>query len=81
MEYKKLNRIRTVIKPRDADQFVRNSYFYINGDISENDYNGYIERIKEQIFENWYTQEDLETIKTYWRELAENMDWITIDFS
>ena len=39
----------------------------------------YIERIREQAFKNWYTEEDLEKIISYWKAIAKTMDGLEIN--
>ena len=39
----------------------------------------YIERIREQAFKNWYTEEDLEKIISYWKAIAMTMDGLEIN--
>ena len=40
----------------------------------------YIERIREQAFKNWYTEEDLQKVISDAKDIANDMDVLTIDF-
>jgi len=39
----------------------------------------YIERIRWQAFKNWYTEEDLEKIISYWKAIDMTMDGLEIN--
>ena len=82
MDQKKvLEHIYNVIKPRDTDQFIRYCYLNLHGDISDKEFDDYISHVRREVFENWYTEEDLEKIIKDWKEIASNLEGLTINFN
>ena len=70
MDQKKvLEHIYNVIKPRDTDQFIRYCYLNLHGDISDKEFDDYISHVRREVFENWYTEDDLEKIIKDWKFL------------
>jgi hypothetical protein len=81
MKDKKLEHIENVIKPWDANQFIRYCYLNLNWDewmVTNKQFDEYISRLRKQVYENWYTEEDLEKIIKHWKEIAGNLDGLTI---
>ena len=66
----------------DENQFIRTCYLNLNWDewmVTNKMFDEYIERIREQAFKNWYTEEDLEKIISYWKAIAMTMDGLEIN--
>ena len=81
MKDKKLEHIENVIKPWDVNQFIRYCYLNLNWDewmVTNQQFDEYISRLRKQVYENWYTEEDLEKIIKDWKEIAGNLDGLTI---
>ena len=81
MKDKKLEHIENVIKPWDVNQFIRYCYLNLNWDewmVTNQQFDEYISRLRKQVYENWYTEEDLEKVIKDWREIAGNLDGLTI---
>ena len=81
MKDKKLEHIENVIKPWDVNQFIRYCYLNLNWDewmVTNKQFDEYISRLRKQVYENWYTEEDLEKIIKDWKEIAGNLDGLTI---
>ena len=81
MKDRRIDHINNVIQPRDVEQFIRSCYLNINWDLSDKEFDGYIEHIRKQAFENWYAEEDLQKVISDWKDIANNMEGLTIDFS
>lgn len=81
MKDRRIDHINNVIQPRDVEQFIRSCYLNINWDLSDKEFDGYIDHIRKQAFENWYAEEDLEKVIADWKDIASNMEGLTIDFS
>ena len=85
MDQKKvLKHIQNVIEPWDSDQFIRYCYLNLNWDewmINNKDFDEYIKRIREQVYKNWYTEEDLQKCISDGKTIASTLDWLTMDFS
>ena len=81
MKDKKLEHIENVIKPWDVNQFIRYCYLNLNWDewmVTNQQFDEYISRLRKQVYENWYTEEDLEKIIKDWKGIAGNLDSLTI---
>ena len=78
MKDKKIEHINNVIQPRDVDQFIRSCYLNLHWDLSNEEFNGYIDHVRKQAYENWYTEEDLEKVIADWKDIAVGLDWLTI---
>ena len=70
MKDKRIERINNVIQPRDVDQFIRSCYLNLHWDLSDKEFDGYIDHVRKQVYENWYTEEDLGKIIEYAKELS-----------
>lgn len=49
--------------------------------INNKDFDEYIKRIREQVYKNWYTEEDLQKCISDGKTIASTLDWLTMDFS
>jgi hypothetical protein len=81
MKDKRLEHIHNVIQPWDENQFIRTCYLNLNWDewmVTNQQFDEYISRLRKQVYENWYTEEDLEKVIKDWREIAGNLDGLTI---
>ena len=75
-----LKHINELIKPRDVWQFIRTCYLINKWMISNEKFDSYISRIRKQVIENWYTENDLTEIINEWKKLALEQEWLTINF-
>ena len=78
MKDKRLEHIHNVIQPRDEDQFIRSCYLNIHWDLSNKEFDGYINHVRKQVYENWYTEEDLEKCIQTGKEIAATLDGLEI---
>ena len=81
MKDKRIEHINNVIQPRDIEQFIRTCYLNLHGNISSKEFDDYIDRIRKQAFENWYTEEDIEKIIVDGKDIASNMEGLTINLN
>ena len=81
MKDKRIDHINNVIQPRDVDQFIRTFYLNQNWDISNEELEKYLWRIREQAYENWYAEEEYQKVISDAKDIANDMDGLTIDFS
>ena len=85
MDQKKvLKHIQNVIEPWDADQFIRYCYLNLNWDewmVNNKDFDEYIKRVREQVYKNWYAEEDLQKCISDWKTIAASLDGLTMDFN
>lgn len=79
MKDKRIEHINNVIQPRDVDQFIRSCYLNLHWDLSNEEFDGYIDHVRKQVYENWYTEEDLEKVIADWKDIASNMEGLTIN--
>ena len=79
MKDKRIEHINNVIQPRDVDQFIRSCYLNIHWDLSNKEFDGYINHVRKQVYENWYTEEDLEKVIADWKDIASNMEGLSIN--
>ncbi len=79
MKDKRIEHINNVIQPRDIDQFIRSCYLNLHWDLSNKEFNDYIDHVRKQVYENWYAEEDLEKVITDWKDIANNMKGLTIN--
>ena len=70
MKDKRIEHINNVIQPRDVDQFIRSCYLNLHWELSDKEFDGYIDHVRKQVYENWYTEEDLGKIIEYAKELS-----------
>lgn len=49
--------------------------------VTNEQFDEYIHRIRARVFENWYTEEDLQKCIADGKDIAADLDWITMDFS
>ena len=52
MKDKRLDHIHNVIQPWDEDQFIRTFYLNQHGDISNDELEHYLSRVRERAYEN-----------------------------
>lgn len=81
---RRLEHIKNVIQPRDVEQFIRTCYLNRNWDeglVTNAQFDEYIHRIRARVFENWYTEEDLQKCIADWKDIAADLDWLTMDFN
>lgn len=81
MKDKRIDHINNVIQPRDVDQFIRTFYLNQHGDISNEELEQYLSRIRERAYENWYAEEEFQKVIADWKDIAADLDWLTMDFS
>ena len=81
---RRLEHIKNVIQPRDVEQFIRTCYLNRNWDeglITNEQFGEYIHRIRARVFENWYTEEDLQQVIADAKDIAADLDGLTINFN
>jgi hypothetical protein len=81
MKDKRLEHIKNVIQPWDENQFIRICYLNLNWDeglVTNAQFDEYIQSLRAKVFENWYTEEDLEKIISYWKAIAMTMDGLDL---
>ena len=79
MKDKRLEHIHNVIQPRDEDQFIRTFYLNQNWDISNEELEKYLWRVREQAYENWYAEEEFQKVISDAKEIASNLEGLTIN--
>ena len=79
MKDRRIDHINNVIQPRDVEQFIRSCYLNIHWDLSDKEFDGYIDHIRKQAFENWYAEEDLQKVIADWKDIASKMEGLTIN--
>ena len=82
MKDKRLEHIKNVIQPWDENQFIRICYMNLDWDkamITNAQFDEYIHRIRAKVFENWYTEEDLEQIIADGKEIAAGLDGLKVN--
>ena len=47
--------------------------------VTNEQFDEYIHRIRARVFENWYTEEDLQKIIADWKEIAKELDGLDIN--
>lgn len=81
MKDKRLEHIHNVIQPRDEDQFIRTFYLNQNWDISNEELEKYLWHVREQAYENWYAEEEYQKVISDAKEIANNLEGLTINFN
>ena len=47
--------------------------------VNNKDFDEYIKHIREQVYKNWYAEEDLQKIIQDWKTIAASLDGLTMD--
>ena len=79
MKDKRIDLINNVIQPRDVDQFIRTFYLNQNWDISNEELEQYLWRIRERVYENWYTEEEFQKVIEDAKDIAKNLEGLSIN--
>ena len=79
MKDKRLDHIHNVIQPRDEDQFIRTFYLNQHGDISNEELEHYLWRVRERVYENWYAEEEFQKVIADAKEIANWLDGLDIN--
>jgi len=79
MKDKRLDHIHNVIQPWDEDQFIRTFYLNQHGDISNDELEHYLSRVRERAYENWYAEEEFQKVISDAKDIANWLEGLTIN--
>lgn len=79
MKDKRIEHIHNVIQPRDEDQFIRTFYLNQNWDISNEELEKYLWRVREQVYANGYAEEEYQKVIADAKEIANWLDGLDIN--
>ena len=79
MKDKRIEHIHNVIQPRDEDQFIRTFYLNQNWDISNEELEKYLWRVRERVYENWYAEEEFQKVIEDAKDIANNLEGLSIN--
>ena len=81
MKDKRIEHIHNVIQPRDVDQFIRSCYLNLHWDLPNEELEKYLWHVREQAYNNWYAEEEYQKVISDAKDIASNLEGLTINFN